>query len=105
MKRFSMSIMIGGVLLALATPSFGEGRIRQRQANQQSRIGQGAQNGSLTPRETARLGSQQARLNRSIRRDRIDGGGLTPGERAKIEHRQDRMSREIYRQKHDGQTR
>ncbi len=79
--------------------------IRQRQMNQQRRIGQGVRSGQLTAGETARLERKETRLNREIRRDRVDGGGLMVKERTKINRQQNRLSRQIYRQKHDGQVR
>lgn len=76
--------------------------IRGRQANQQARVAQGVRSGSLTPRETAHIERQEAALNRSIRRDRVDGGGLTSAERARINARQNHLSNEIARKKHNG---
>jgi hypothetical protein len=104
MKRTAMTVMLGGALLGLVTPTFAQGHIRQREANQQKRIGEGVENGSLTPRETARLERQEGHINREIQRDKADGGGLSPAERAKITRQQNRESRRIYTQKHDGQT-
>ena len=70
----------------------------------QSRIGNGIENGELTPREAGRLEGREAALNRSIARMRSDGS-LSGRERLRIEKRQDRISRGIYRQKHDAQGR
>ena len=103
MKRILLATTAIG-LIAWGTSLQAEGRIRQRQENQQQRIGSGVQNGSLNAREAARLERREAGLNREIRRDHADGGGLSPAERVKIEHQQDRLSRGIYRQKHDAQT-
>ena len=104
MKRFVLTmttaaLMFGatGVLLAQEP-----GRIQQRKENQQERIGKGVQNGSLTARETANLEHKEAKLNREIRRDRVDGGGLTNMERAKINRQQNKLSRQIYKDKHNG---
>ena len=79
--------------------------IGMRQREQQKRIGEGIQNGSLNAREAARMEHQETRLNREVARDRRDGGGMTAGERAKINRQQNRQSKRIYRQKHDGQVR
>lgn len=79
--------------------------IGQRQREQQKRIGEGIENGSLNAREAGRVEGQEARLNHEVRKDRRDGGGLTNAERAKINNQQNRESKRIYRQKHDGQTR
>ena len=79
--------------------------IGQRQREQQKRIGEGIENGSLNAREAGRLEHQETRLNRELRHDRRDGGGMTNAERAKINHQQNRESKRIYRQKHDAQVR
>jgi hypothetical protein len=78
------------------------GYINQRKDNQQNRIGQGIENGSLNAREAARLESKEARLNREERRMKADGN-FTPAERARINRQQNRLSKSIYRQKHDAQ--
>jgi hypothetical protein len=77
--------------------------INARQREQQRRIGQGVENGSLTPREAQRLGREQARFNRQ--EARLRQGGLSPRERERLEDEQDRLSRQIYHQRHDGQGR
>jgi hypothetical protein len=92
---------ICGIAALSAVPA--EARIDQRRAHQQLRIANGVGNGSLTARETARLGRQQAHIGRYEARSRADGGGLTRLERFRIEQKQDRASRNIYRQKHDRQ--
>ena len=75
--------------------------IRQRQRNQQKRIGEGVENGQLTPKETQKLEKQESSLNKEIRHDRKTGGGLSKKERRQIDKQQDKLSREIYREKHD----
>lgn len=86
---------------AIAAAAPAEARINQRQHHQAHRIAGGVNNGSLTARETLRLGREQARIARYEARSRTDGGGLGPRERVRLERRQDRASRDIYRQKHD----
>jgi hypothetical protein len=98
MKRMILGVMMGALLTG--TASFAQ--IRQRQENQQDRIGEGVENGSLTPKETSQLEHQETRLNRQIRHDRATGGGLSPQERRQINHQQNVLSRKIYRDKHDG---
>lgn len=79
-----------------------EGRIQQRKENQQ-RIGNGVKNGSLTPKETARLENKEAKLNKEIRTDRkANGGNLTNNQKAQINRQQNRLSKDIYQTKHDG---
>jgi hypothetical protein len=110
MKRFAISFVTAGLFLASAAyssaqtvPAEKEGRIQQRKENQQKRIGEGVENGSLTPKETARLERQQARLNHEIRHDRkVNGGNLTNKEKAQINRQQNHLSKNIDKKKHDG---
>ena len=60
--------------------------------------------GSLTPRETARLEHQEAKVNKDIAKAEADGK-VTKKEAAKIEKEQNKESRRIHRQKHDAQKR
>lgn len=92
------------VSLLVAAPAEA-GRIHARKENQQDRIARGVANGQLNPRETERLETREAHLNREVSRMRAhDGGSLTPAQHARVERQQDRLSRNIYQQKHDGQT-
>ncbi len=100
MRRMIVGVMMGALLTGTASLA----QIRQRQENQQDWIGEGVENGSLTPKETSRLEHQETRLNKEIRRDRKSGGGLSPQERRQINHQQNVMSRRIYRAKHNGKT-
>ena len=81
---------------------------RQDQAAQRKpakRIAKGVENGSLTPRETARIERQESKINKEIRQDRKENGGnLTNKEKAKVNRQQNRVSKQIYNQKHDDQT-
>src|SRR5258708_9054320 len=76
------------------------GNINARQENQQDRIAQGINNGTLTPAEAARLESQEARINALEARLREDG--LTSSDRARLERDLNRERRNIFRAKHDG---
>ena len=97
--------MIAAVMAVLmGTPALAAG-VDRRADRQQARIAQGIQSGELTAREAAKLERKEARLGRTIERQREDGGGLSAGERARIQRQENRLSREIYRQKHDGQSR
>lgn len=93
------------VVSALALPAVaqtGTPGIDQRQANQQQRIDQGVQSGSLTPQEAARLERGQAKVQRMEDKAKADGV-VTAGERRAIQREQDHQSRRIARQKHDRQ--
>lgn len=75
--------------------------IAKREFNQQRRIGNGIQNGRLTPRQGARLERQQTRIHRQVRNMRMrDNGRLTMKDRGTIRHRQNVASGRIYRAKH-----
>lgn len=100
MKRVIIAMLTATALLSAA-----EGEIQQRKENQQKRIAQGVQNGSLTAKETAHLENREAKINRQTRRDRIaNGGNLTNKEKAQINREQNRTSKAIYNQKHDAQV-
>ena len=75
--------------------------IKQRQRNQQKRIGEGVEKGQLTPKETVKVERQESKLNKEIRHDRKTGGGISKKERRQIDRKQDKLSREIYKEKHD----
>jgi hypothetical protein len=93
-----MAAALGAALTAMTSAQ----TINQRRENQQDRIGQGIQSGSLTAGEAARLETKEARLNREIRDDREDHNGrLTKTERARVNRQQNKLSRQIYRAKHN----
>ena len=97
-NRIWMAAVLGTALTTIATAQ----TINQRRENQQDRIAQGIQSGSLTAGEAARLETKEARLNRKIRDDREDHNGhLTKPERAQINRQQNKLSRQIYRAKHN----
>ena len=100
MKRIVISLFAAAALLSAA-----EGPIQQRKENQQQRIGQGIENGSVTAREASRLERKETRINRQVRHDRrVNGGILTNKQKAQVNREQNRVSRDIYRQKHDAQV-
>ncbi len=77
--------------------------INQRKDNQQDRIGNGVQNGSLTAGEATRLEKKETRINRGEKRMKSDGN-FTAAERAKVRNQQSHLSKQIYNQKHDAQV-
>jgi hypothetical protein len=95
------TILIATIVSTIAGSAFA-GRIGYREQMQQKRIAQGIASGQLTPRETVKLESREAKLNYEVRDFREDNGGtLTPRERAEVNRQQNRMSNEIYRAKHN----
>ena len=104
MKRIVTSMMMGALLLTGASTALAQNEVNQRQRNQQKRIGEGVENGSLTPAETARLEKQEAAIHHEVKTERkANGGKLTPQERRQVNRQQNRESKRIYRQKHDAQ--
>ena len=82
-----------------ATPKY---TINQRKNNQQQRIGNGVENGSLTAGETHSLEKQETHLNgeeHTMRAD--DNGHLTAADRARLNRQQNHLSSEVYRDKHN----
>jgi len=77
--------------------------INQRKDNQQQRIGEGVENGSLTAGEAAHIEKQESHLNAEEKKMKSDGS-LSEAERAKLQSQQNHLSKEIYNQKHDAQT-
>lgn len=77
--------------------------INQRKDNQQQRIGEGVENGSLTAKEASKLEHKEAALNREEKRMKSDGT-LSAAERAKLQKQQSTLSKQIYKQKHDAQV-
>ena len=104
MKRIVTSMMMGALFLVGASNVLAQNEVNQRQRNQQKRIGEGVENGSLTPAETARLEKQEAAIHHEVKTERkANGGKLTPQERRQVNRQQNRESKRIYRQKHDAQ--
>ena len=88
-----------------STPVTGQ-TIQDRKDNQQKRIGEGLENGSLTAGEAGKLENKEKKLNKEERNDRAaNGGKLTQGEKTKINRQQNRVSKQIYNKKHNGRKR
>lgn len=76
--------------------------VNQRKDNQQQRIGNGVENGSLTAGETQSLEKQETHLNAEEHHMRSeDNGKLTAADRARLQHQENHLSGEIYRDKHN----
>jgi hypothetical protein len=79
--------------------------IAQRKNNQQNRIANGVQNGSLTAGETTNLESKEAGINAETRADRAaNGGKLTAAEKQQVNKQQNQLSKQIYTDKHNANT-
>ena len=99
-----ISIAVLGLSLASAPALAGPRRhnINKRETRQQHRIAQGIRDGSLTPKETAQLERQEARIN-ALEAKARKSDGLSPAERTELNRLLNLESHRIYVQKHDGQ--
>jgi hypothetical protein len=87
---------------ASGKPSASDPTIAQRKDDQQNRIANGVQNGSLTAGETSKLESKEAAINAETRADRsANGGKLTSSEKTQINKQQNQVSKNIYQDKHN----
>lgn len=77
-------------------------RIDQRQLNQESRIQQGIQSGSLTQKEAANLEKGQTHVQ-NMENKALSDGKISQKEASHINQAQDKQSRKIEHQKHDKQ--
>lgn len=101
MKSLTAALLGLGVLAGSAQAQ----TVDQRHYDQQRRIEQGTQSGSLTPHEARRAERQQGRIDRTEARMRYrHGGHLTYRDRMRLQHRENRASRHIYRAKHNGRS-
>jgi len=103
----SISTVFAAVSLAQDTHS-GPGKktpgIKQRQKNQQKRIGQGVRSGELTAKETIRLEKEQKEIQQEKKEAKSDGS-VTKEERKEIHQDQNKASRHIFRAKHNKKDR
>jgi hypothetical protein len=81
-------------LFSLAANAQTTGSEVQRDVNQQQRIEQGLQNGSLNTREASKLEADQSRINR-MQSNAEKNGNLSPAEKARIQRAQNQESRDI----------
>ncbi|PKO68110.1 MAG: hypothetical protein CVU20_13580 [Betaproteobacteria bacterium HGW-Betaproteobacteria-14] len=101
-KTIAVALFVSTLVLPVLAQTGSTPRIDQRQSNQQQRIDQGVQSGSLTEREAARLEKGQDKVQKIEDKAAADGK-VTAKERVRIEKAQDRQSRHIAREKHDRQ--
>ncbi len=102
MKKFFLTVATAGLLLGTTGIASADELIHARKENQQDRIAQGVNSGSLTPRETSNLEHKEAGLNKEIRTDRkANGGNLTNNQKRQVNRQQNHLSSNIYRDKHN----
>jgi hypothetical protein len=75
--------------------------VNGREGNQQQRIANGIQNGTLNSKQTANLENRETALQNKEQADMAKNGGhLTKTEQANLNKRENRISRSIYKDKH-----
>lgn len=90
-------------LAASAALAQGTATTVQRDLNQQNRIEQGLQNGSLNTKEAGHLEREQSNIDR-LQARALKNGSLSPQERAKLEQAQNRASHDIHAAENNGAT-
>ena len=87
------------ILLPLAASAQ---EVRDREARQQQRIGQGLASGQITANGAARIENRERRINASRRADLASNGGrLTASEYRNLNRRENAASAQIYTDKHN----
>jgi CRISPR/Cas system-associated endoribonuclease Cas2 len=76
--------------------------VNQREENQQKRIANGINNGSVNPNEAANLEKREASVQKQESNDMAKHNGhLTKAEQNQLNRRQNRISKSIYKDKHN----
>ena len=76
--------------------------VNQREENQQKRIANGINNGTMNPAETANVEKREASVQKQEQNDMAKHNGhLTKVEQRHLNQRQDRISHSIYKDKHN----
>jgi hypothetical protein len=100
--KSSVAIALGALFATTALAQTTAGTV-QRDVNQQERVEQGLQSGSLNTGEAAKLENQEKKIDRLQAKDLKDGS-LSPAEKAQLEKAQNHVSSDIYKEKHNAQT-
>jgi len=99
-----LSALAAGIALGTGTGAFAQSTTAgsvQRDVNQERRIENGLQAGSITTRENALLQRDEAHVDRLQSRALRDGS-LSPADRARLDAAQDKASRDIHAATHNG---
>lgn len=115
MKKSMPSIISMAALLAvtLAAPAFADdtnvpghprvNEIDQRLENQQQRIDQGVQNGTMTQGQAAKDEAKDEKVSQELAKDEAEHNGhITKAEQARMNHQLNRNSHRIHRQRKHG---
>ncbi len=98
MLRFALPILCAATMLMPMVASAGE--VHNREVNQQQRIFDGVEDGTINQHEYRNLQKRETALELDRRRALRDGT-LSRPESRHLDRRQDRLSQSIYRDKHD----
>lgn len=101
MKRNPTRVLAAALIAILPLTGMAQ-EVRNREANQQARIGQGLRSGQVTAGGASHLENREASINASRRADlAANGGHLTAGESRNLNRRENSVSRNIYADKHN----
>jgi hypothetical protein len=101
MTARSLRIIAAALVIAAPLSAFSQ-EVRNREANQQDRIGQGLQSGQITAHGANNLENREASINQTRRDDlAANGGHLTRSEQNHLNQRENNVSNQIYRDKHN----
>jgi hypothetical protein len=101
MTARSLRIIAAALVIAAPLSAFSQ-EVRNREANQQDRIGQGLQSGQITAHGANNLENREASINQTRRADlAANGGHLTRSEQNHLNQRENNVSNQIYRDKHN----
>jgi len=76
--------------------------VNRREGNQQKRIANGINNGSLSSQQAANLEKREASVQKQEQADMAKHNGhLTKANQRQLNHRENRISKSIYKDKHD----
>jgi hypothetical protein len=94
--RMQRQLIIAALLAAATTAGFAQTAAStvQRDVNQEKRIEQGLQNGTITTREAALLQRDESRVDK-LQAQALKDGKLSDAERAKLNAAQNKTSRDI----------
>jgi len=101
--KFAHTTIAAALALAFSGAVFAQANTVQRDANQQQRIEQGLQSGSLNTREASQLERAETKVEKDQARAMRDGN-LSPAEKARLQREQNQVSREINRDTHNAAT-
>jgi hypothetical protein len=98
-RNIALVMLCSAAMLAPAAAQAGE--VRNRIANQENRIYQGVQNGTISRGQYDRLQTREAQINAQRLHDLSrNGGHLTGRQYAQLNREENRLSGRIYADKH-----